>query len=91
LAAAKEEKPKCSSYRHRNKGKKQLTFRRPQVHKDLQQNTLTSPCQPLNEVWEGVEPGSTPSHHTGAFHSPELPWVGPAFLPDAQSLVQTVT
>jgi len=35
--------------------------------------------QPLNEVWEGVDPGSSPSSHSGALHAAELPWVGPAF------------
>jgi len=48
-------------------------------------------CQPLNEVWEGVNPGFTPSSHSAALHVPELPWVGPAFPPGAQSLVQAVT
>ena len=28
-------------------------------------------CQPLNEVWEGLEPGSTPSDHSGALLAPE--------------------
>ena len=49
------------------------------------------PCQPLQEVWEEVDPGSTPSGHSGALHAAELPWVGPAFPPGAQSLVQAVT
>ena len=44
-------------------------------------------CQPLNVVWEGVEPGSTPSDYSGTLHAPELPWVGPG----AQSLLQAVT
>ena len=48
-------------------------------------------CQPLNEVWEGVDPGSSPSGHSGALHAPELPWVGPAFPPGAQSLVLAMT
>ena len=48
-------------------------------------------CQPLNEVWEGVDPGSTPSSHSGAWLTPELPWVGPAFPPGVQSLFQAVT
>ena len=48
-------------------------------------------CQPLNEVWEGVNPDSTPSTHSGTLHTPELPWVGPAFLPGAQSLLQAMT
>jgi len=48
-------------------------------------------CQPLNEVWEGVYPHSTPSSHSDALHAPELSWVGPAFPPGAQSLVQVMT
>ena len=48
-------------------------------------------CQPLIGVWEGVDPGSTPSSHSGVLHAPELPLVGPAFPPGAQSLVQAVT
>jgi len=48
-------------------------------------------CQPFNEVWEGVDPGSSPSSHSGTLHAPELPWVGPTFPPGAQSLVQAVT
>ena len=37
------------------------------------------------------DPGFTPSGHSGALHAAELPWVGPAFLPGAQSLVQAMT
>jgi len=48
-------------------------------------------CQPLNEVWEEVDPGSTPSGHSGALHAPELPWAGPVFPPGAQSLIQAMT
>jgi len=48
-------------------------------------------CHPLNEVWERVDPGSSPSGHSGVSHAPELPWVGPAFPPGAQSLLQAVT
>jgi len=48
-------------------------------------------CQPLNKVWEGVDPGSTPSSHSGVLHTPELLWVGPAFPLGAQSLFQTLT
>jgi len=48
-------------------------------------------CQPLNEVWERVDPGSTPSGHSGTPHAPELPWVGPTFAPGAQSLLQAMT
>ena len=39
-AGASEDKPKYSSHGYRNKGKKLLTFRRPLVGEDLQQNTL---------------------------------------------------
>ena len=38
-------------------------------------DTSASPCQSLNEVWEGVDPGSTPSGHSGALHAPGLPWL----------------
>jgi len=71
---------KCNSCRHKTKGKKLLTFRRLQVHKNS-----------LNEVWEGVDPGSPPSSHSGALHTPEFPWVGPAFPSGAQSLLQALT
>jgi len=56
-----------------------MTFRRPLVGRDLH-------CQPLNEVWEGVDPGFILSNHTGTLHAAELPWVGPAFPSGAQSL-----
>jgi len=59
------------------KGKKNLTFRRPQVHRDLH-------GQDLNEVYEGMDPDSTRSGHSGSLHVPELPWVVPVFLPYAQ-------
>ena len=49
------------------------------------------PCQPLNEVWEGVDPGSTPSARSGILHAAELPWVSPAFSPGVQSLFQAIT
>jgi len=49
------------------------------------------PCQPLNEAWEDVDPGSTLSGYSGALHAAELPWVGPAFPPGAQSLLQAMT
>jgi len=38
-----------------------------------------------------LDPGSTPSSHSGALHTPELPWVGPAFPPGAPSLLQAIT
>jgi len=31
------------------------------------------PCQPIHEVWEGVDPGSIPSSHSGALLAPEIP------------------
>jgi len=74
-----EELLRCNSRRHRNKGKKLLTFKRPLVQRNLQQNTLTTPLPALNEVWEGVVPGSTSSGHSGTLLAPDLPWVGPAF------------
>ena len=37
------------------------------------------------------DPGFTPSGHSGALHAAELPWVCPAFLLGAQSLVQAMT
>jgi len=36
-------------------------------------------CQPLSEVWERVDPGSTPSSHSGTLLAPELSCVGPTF------------
>jgi len=38
-----------------------------------------------------MDPGSTPSSHSGVYSAPELPWVGPAFPPGAWSLFQAVT
>ena len=49
------------------------------------------PYQPLNKVWEGVDPGSTPSSHSHTLHAPELPWVGSAFPPSVPSLLQAMT
>jgi len=82
---------KCNSHRHRNKGKKLFIFRRPPVDRDLQQDTLASFAKPLNDVWKGVDPGSIPSSRSTALIAPELPWIGPAFLPGAQSLVQAIS
>jgi len=45
-AAANENSPKCNSHTHRNKGKKLLTFGRPQACRDLQQDPLTSTANP---------------------------------------------
>jgi len=63
----------------------------PQVFRNLCMKHPYLHCQPLNEVWEGVEPGFTLSSHSGALLVPEFPWVGPAFLPGAQSPVQAMT
>ena len=41
-------------------------------------------CQPLNEIWEGVDPGSIPSRHSGTLHAPELPGLA---LPSARSSI----
>jgi len=89
LVTANDNEPKCSSHRYRNERKELLTFVRPQVHRDVQQDTLASTA--LNEVWKGVDPGSTLSSHSGTLHAPELPWVGPAFPSSAQSLLQALT
>ena len=37
---------KYSNHRYRNKGKKLLTCGRPQVHRDLKEETLTSTANP---------------------------------------------
>jgi len=47
LAAANENKPKCSSHRCRNEGKELLTFGRPQVGRDLQQEMPSPPLPTL--------------------------------------------
>jgi len=54
------------------KEKKLLTFRRPQGHRGA---PAISPClegQPLNEGWEGVDPGSSPSGQSGAVNCMQL-------------------
>jgi len=38
-----------------------------------------------------VDPGCSPSGHSGTLHAPVLPLSGPAFPPGAQSLLQAVT
>ena len=90
-AAAKENKSKCSSYEHRNKGRKSAYLWKVSGKQGSLENYPHLHCQPLNEVWEGVNPGPTPSHHSAALHAPELPWVGLAFPPGVQSLVQAMT
>lgn len=46
LPAANKNRLKYSSYRYRNKAEELLTFRKPQVHRDLQQDTLTPTANP---------------------------------------------
>ena len=83
--------PNATTQEPRNKGRKLLTFRKVTYTQESPAKCTCLPCQPLNEVWEGVDPGSTPSSHSGTLHAAELPWVGPAFSPGAQSPVQAVT
>ena len=45
--------PKCNNCRHRNKGKKLLTFRRPQVCRDLQQDILATTANPYMRCKKG--------------------------------------
>lgn len=37
-----------------------------------------------------MDPGFAPSGHSDVLHAPELSWVGSAFLPGTESLVQSV-
>ena len=71
---------KKASYLQKASGRQGSPERCPHLH-----------CQPLNEDWEGVDPGSTPPGHSAALLTPESPQVGPAFPPGAQSLLQAVT
>jgi len=48
-------------------------------------------CQPLNKIWDWVDTGFNPFGHSAALHAPENPWVGLAFPPGSQSLVQAMT
>jgi len=47
LATANENEPKCSSQRCRNAGKTLLTFGRPQVGRDVQQEMPSPPLLTL--------------------------------------------
>ena len=91
LAAAKEDRPKCSSHRHRNKGRKCAYLWKASSIQGSAERYPHLHYQPLNEVWEGVGPGSSPSGHSHTLHAPVLPWAGPTFPPGAQSLLQAVT
>jgi len=81
---------KCNSHGHRNKGNKLLTIRRPQVCRDLQQDILASTailkCG-LRRRGSWLHPFWSPR----SIACTELPWVGPAFLPGAQLLLQDKT
>ena len=86
--AASKDLLKCNSRKHKNKGKKLLTHKNASGTQGSPVRQPNIHCQPLNEVWEGVD---TPYIQSCALHAPELPWVGPAFLPGAQSLLQSMT
>jgi len=51
-------RPNAAAMHAETKEKKLLTLRRSQVGRDLQTRYPHLHCQPLNEVWEGVGPGS---------------------------------
>ena len=59
LATANENKPKCSSHRLRNEGKELLTFGRPQLGRDLQQEM---PSPPLPNLKWGLGRGGSWLH-----------------------------
>jgi len=84
-------KPRCRSHRCKNKGRKIAYFQKASGRQEPPARNPCLHCQPLNEVWEGVDPGYTPSAHSSTLHAPELPWVGPAVPPGAQSLLQAVS
>ena len=74
-----EEQKKESAYLQKASGRQGPPAKYSQLHSQL-----------LNEILEGVDPGSTPSSHSGALLAPELPWASPAFPAGAQSLLQAV-
>jgi len=76
LATPNEDKQKCSSRGHRNKRKKAAYLWKASGRQGYPTRYPHLHCQPLNEVWEGVDPGSTPSEHSGTLRAPELPYVG---------------
>jgi len=55
--------------------------------------------QPLNEVWEGVDPDSSPSSHSGALHCIAMHYIActwaplgwPCLAPGASSQLQALT
>ena len=85
MATANENKTKCNSCK--NEGKELLTFRIPQVGRDLWQEI---PSLPLPTPKQGLGRGGSWFHPFWSLHAPELPWVGPAFPPGAQSVFQAM-
>ena len=71
-----QKQTKAAAYLQKASRNQELQARHPHLH-----------CWPLNEAWEGADPGSTPPGHSAALSAPEVPWVGPAFPPGAQSPV----
>lgn len=69
---------KNNSYKCRYKGRKNpqlLTFKTKYPTSGKQGYLLRYPyllCQPLNEGWERVDSGSTPSCYSGTLHTPGL-------------------
>jgi len=89
-AAANEDKPKRCSHRH--KGKKKAAYHwKASGRQESPPGSPHLPCQPLNEGWERVNPGSSPSGLSAPLHTPALPWAGRAFPPGAPSLLQATT
>lgn len=83
MATANAKEPNYNIYKTK-KRIELLTFKRPQVDRDLQHETPSPPpCQPLKELWEEVHPGSSPPNHSDELHAPELPWLA---LPSPQVL-----
>jgi len=73
------------------KKKKLLTFRRSQVGRELQQDTLVSTANPSMRSGKGWFLAPPLLGHSGALHTAELLWVGSAFPPGTPSLFQAVT
>jgi len=82
-AAANEEKPKDSSCRCRNEGRKYAYLPKASGRQGSPKRYPHLLYQPLNEGWEGVDPGFTPSSHSGALHALSSPGLA---LPSHQVL-----
>lgn len=87
-ATGNEDLLKHNSSRQRSKEKKLLTLRRRQVYRNLQRDALGSTANPSmrSGKWWILAPALVVTQVT-----PELSWVGPAFLLGAQSLLQALT